>query len=212
MIGSAAMAALANLRGARADDAPSTQPSPEWKSLFDGKTLDGWTVSDFGGHGEPSVADGTLIIPDGEGLTGVTRAGKVPTDNYEVTLEAQRISGSDIFCGLTFPMDQSYASLILGGWGGAVCGISSLDGEDASSNVTTTRRKFETGKWYRITLRVAAPRIQAWIDGEKLVDVDTSGDRVTVREDIDASRPFGFATWRTTSALRDIRIREIKTK
>ena len=188
---------------------PATAPAAEGRILFDGKSLQGWTVSDFGGHGDPAVEDGNLVIPVGEGLTGVTYAGKLPKSNYEVSLDAQRTQGDDFFCGLTFPVGDSFASLIIGGWGGGVCGISSLDGNDASGNDTTTRRKFENDKWYRIRLRVTDDKIQAWIDDEKIVDVVTTGKKISVRGDIEQSCPFGLATWRTGAALKDIRIVEI---
>jgi len=191
---------------------PTTAPATEGRSLFDGKTLEGWTVSDFGGHGDPAVEDGKLVLPVGEGLTGVTYAGKLPKTNYEVSLDAQRTLGHDFFCGLTFPVGDSFASLIVGGWGGAVCGISSLDGNDASSNDTTTRRKFENDKWYHIRLRVTDDKIQAWIDDEKILDVVTTGKKISVRGDIEQSCPFGLATWRTGAEIKDIRIVELKGK
>lgn len=191
---------------------PATAPAGDGRSLFDGKSLQGWTVSDFGGHGEPSVEDGKLILPVGEGLTGVTYAGELPKTNYEVSLDAQRTLGHDFFCGLTFPVGDSFASLIVGGWGGAVCGISSLDGNDASSNDTTTRRKFENDKWYHIRLRVTDDKIQAWIDDEKIVDVVTTGKKLSVRGDIEQSCPLGVATWRTAAAIKNIRIVELKGK
>ena len=77
---------------------------------------------------------------------------KLPKTNFEISLDAKRVQGHDFFCGLTFPVGDSFASLIVGGWGGAVCGISSIDGNDASSNDTTTRRKFDNDKWYHIRL------------------------------------------------------------
>ena len=40
-------------------------------SLFDGKTLEGWEVSDYAGHGEVEVEDGKIILPRGESLTGI---------------------------------------------------------------------------------------------------------------------------------------------
>jgi hypothetical protein len=218
----AAVAALAALPSgsSRAADpaprheaaAPATAPADQGRSLFDGKSLEGWTVTDFGGHGDPAVEDGKLVLPIGEGLTGVTYAGKAkpPTTNYEITLQAQRVRGHDFFCGLTFPVGDSYASLIVGGWGGAVAGISSIDGSDASGNATTTRHKFETGKWYAVRLRVTDAKVEAWIDDEKVVDVERAGKKFSVRGDIDESRPLGLASWRTEAALKDIRLREIK--
>ena len=32
------------------------------QSLFDGKTLAGWTITDFAGHGEVKIEDGLLMI------------------------------------------------------------------------------------------------------------------------------------------------------
>ncbi len=92
--------------------------------------------------------------------------------NYEVALDAMRVMGSDFFCGLTVPVGTNFCSLIVGGWGGSLVGISSLDGMDASENETTKFVSFESGRWYRIRLRVTEKKIEGWIDKDKLVDVD----------------------------------------
>src|SRR5688572_1884106 len=97
-----------------------------WKELFDGKTLAGWKQSGYGGE-EATVEDGAISIPLAERLAGITYdGGDLPKTNYEVELEARRVDGNDFFVGLTFPVGDSHASLILGGWGGSVCGLSSL--------------------------------------------------------------------------------------
>ena len=54
-------------------------------------------------------------------------------------------------------------------------------------------------------------RIQGWIDDESLVDVDTTGKRITVRAEVLDSRPLGIASWRTKAALRNIRLRTIES-
>lgn len=61
----------------------------------------------------------------------------MPVMNYELSLEAMRVDGSDFFCGLTFPVGSNFCSFIVGGWGGGVVGLSSLNSEDASQNETT---------------------------------------------------------------------------
>ena len=66
-----------------------------------------------------------------------------PKMNYVVILEAKRIKGSDFFCGLTFPFNDEFATLIVGGWGGTVVGLSSIGGLDASENETARMKKFE---------------------------------------------------------------------
>src|SRR5947209_5113876 len=97
------------------------------RMLFDGKTMGAWKVSDFEGAGDPHVEEGALVLPFGERLSGVKWTGEaLPRINYEIALEAKRVDGSDFFCGLTFPLNDEYASLIIGGWGGALCGISSI--------------------------------------------------------------------------------------
>ena len=50
-------------------------------------------------------------------LSGITTTLKdLPTTNYEVEFEAQRVMGTDFFVGYTFPVGDSACSLILGGW------------------------------------------------------------------------------------------------
>ena len=76
-------------------------------SLFDGKALGQWEISDFVRHGDVYVKDGAIYIEKsktGGYMTGITWTGPLVQMNYEITLEAMRIDGSDFFCGLTFPV------------------------------------------------------------------------------------------------------------
>lgn len=189
---------------------PVAAPKPfPWISLFDGKSLKGWQKTKFGGEGAVKIKNGAVILEVGSDMTGIHTKRKLPRINYEVQLEAQRVDGSDFFCGLTFPIGKEYASLIIGGWGGGVCGISSIGGNDASENQTTTYRKFKKGKWYPVRLKVTETKLEAWLDGKKIVDVNTKGLKFTVRIEVEDSRPFGFSTWQTTGALRNIRLRRV---
>ncbi len=181
------------------------------RSLFDGKTLGSWKVSDYEGAGDAHVEDGALVLPFGERLSGVKWTGEpLPRMNYEIVLEARRVDGSDFFCGLTFPVNDEYASLIVGGWGGALCGISSINGDDAAHNDTRTFQKLDNGKWYRVRLRVTPTKLQAWLDDEKIVDVATSGKKIDIRHDIEESKPLGIASFQCTAALRNIRLMPIE--
>jgi hypothetical protein len=184
------------------------EPGP-WQSLFDGKTLGLWKPTPFGGEGEVHVEDGTIVLERGNDLTGVTWGGPLERIDYEIALEAKRVSGNDFFCGLTFPVAKASCSLIVGGWSGAVTGLSSLDGLDASDNETTRIANFEDGRWYAVRVRVTGERIQAWIDEAVWVDVATAGRRIGIRPEVEASRPLGIASWRTTAALRQIRLRKV---
>jgi len=183
-------------------------PSDEM-SLFDGKTLGQWKITDFGGQGDVYVKDGAIYMEMGNDMTGVTWTGPVVRMNYELTLEAMRVKGSDFFCGLTFPVGDRPCSLILGGWGGQVCGLSNIDYYDAANNETTRIVSFENGKWYRVRLRVTPGKIEAWLDDEKLVDIETKGRHIDIRLEVELSRPLGIATWQTTGAVRNIRLRRL---
>ena len=90
-----------------AEEAKPAAKVLEWKSLFDGKTLKNWESSKFGGEGEVSVKDGMIVMQQGSEMTGITwTGGELPKIDYEISLQAQRIDGSDFFCGLTFPIND----------------------------------------------------------------------------------------------------------
>ena len=210
-----AVASVSFADDAKKDD--GTKPAKKDKSvlkLFDGKTLKGWKPTEFGGEGEVRVKDGVLYLEVGSDLTGVTWQDpkKLPKTNYEITLEAMRVDGFDFFCGLTVPVKDSFCSLIIGGWGGGVCGISCVDGYDASENDTTTYREFKSKQWYKIKMRVTDTRIRAWIGKEEIVDQDIRDKKINVRIEVELSQPLGFASWQTTAGLRNIQVRKLSEK
>lgn len=195
---------------AAAAEKPKAADDAGWRRLFDGKTLNGWKSANFGGEGEVLVRDGQIILEMGNNMTGVTSTlADLPKSNYEVSLEAMKLDGSDFFCGLTFPVRDSSCSLIVGGWGGGTVGLSSIDGNDASENQTTSYMKFDRNRWYRIRVRVTDEKIDCWIDDEHVVDVETAGHEFSIRSECDLSRPLGVANYLTVAALRNIKIREI---
>jgi hypothetical protein len=197
-----------------AEDAP---PEPSradpyaWRPLFDGKTLRGWKATEFGGEGEVEVRDGQIVMHTGQDMTGITFRGEPLRDNYELELEGQRLDGVDFFCTTTFPVgEKEHCSLVMGGWGGTVIGLSCVDFYDASDNMTTKFVSFKDNQWYKIRIRVSDHRITAWVDGEKLVDQPREGHEFDIRFEVDASRPLGISTWQTTGAVRDIRVRRLR--
>jgi hypothetical protein len=185
---------------------PSEQP---WQSLFDGRTLDGWRITEFGGQGDVTVEDGKILLDFGSSLTGVTYRGDCPKTNYELRLEAMRVGGIDFFCGLTFPVGDSHCSFIVGGWAGSVVGLSNIDHRDASGNDTTRYMVFKTGQWYRIRIRVTPEKIQAWIDDQQVVDQTITGRHIGTRPEVDLSKPLGISAWETQAGLRNIQLRRL---
>lgn len=194
-----------------ADQKPAAQAAePGWRPLFNGRNLEGWKSANYGGEGEVAVDGNTLVLHIGGPMTGVTWKKEFPKMNYEVRCEAKRADGRDFFCGMTFPVADSHCSLIVGGWGGAIVGLSSINGHDASENETTKYMKFEDNRWYKFRVRVVPDRIQVWIDDEQVIDADIAGCRISTRIEVDLNKPFGFASYETKAVLRNIEVRELK--
>jgi hypothetical protein len=194
------------------EDSQYVQIVPEgWESLMDGKTLDGWEAVQYGGEGEPYVKDGVLTLPmatDGFS-TGVCWIGDLlPVNNYAVYYEARRMAGHDIFGALSFPYGDTFATLIVGGWSGLVCGLSSIDGRDASENETTKYIHLKDKQWYPVQLRVTIDSIRAVIDTVQVVDIATAGKRIHLRGGTQASS-FTLSTYLTTGEIRNLRIKKL---
>jgi hypothetical protein len=221
--GSTVLLASPPLRGAepkdpKAKDSKASDPKAKdddgakWEPLFNGKDLTGWKKSSFGGEGEVTTEDGVLTIEMGQPMSGITWKKKEPPykQNYEIRLEAKRVKGSDFFCGLTFPFNDTHCSLICGGWGGGVVGLSSINSADASENATTTYQEFKTDRWYKIRVRVEPKRIQCWIDDKQVVDQEITDHKVGTRIEVDESKPLGISTYETTAAIKNFEVRPLK--
>jgi hypothetical protein len=175
--------------------------------LFNGVSLDNWKEIEFEGQGEVSVRDSAIIIGRGKEITGVKWTGDFPKTNYEVHLKAKRIEGSDFFCGMTFPVKESFVTLVLGGWGGGLIGLSCIDGYDAANNPTGQLFHFASGWWYSIRLKVTDKKIEAWVEDEKIVDFTINNSELSLRWEVETSVPFGITTYRTTGAIKNIRVK-----
>lgn len=191
-------------------DPPPQANAPQWRPLWDGKTLKNWTVTEYGGEGEVSVQDDQIVMAQGSEITGIHWTGaKLPTSNYELSLEARRIDGSDFFCGLVFPVKDKHCSFVVGGWGGGVVGLSAVDGLYAADNDTATYHTFKMKQWYRVRLRVTDDFILAWIDDERVVDLDLKGRAVSLHPAVELAKPLGVSCFSTVAGLRDIKLREL---
>ncbi len=184
--------------------------------LFDGATLAGWKPSAFDSQKEVKVElafrDGmpAIVLEKSDYLSGISWADatSLPKTNYEISLEAMRVDGSDFFCGLTFPVGETACTFIVGGWSGMVVGLSNVDNMDASENETSQGREFKSGRWYRIRVRVTLAKIEAWIDDDQMVDLETKDKKIGLRfGDIQHSLPLGIAAYQTKAALRNVVLR-----
>lgn len=187
----------------------SGEVAAPWRDLLRGEFA-AWESVPFGGEGAVEWRDDRLLLPTGSPLTGVRwpEGLGVETD-YELELVALRRSGTDFFAGLTLPVAGERATVVLGGWGGALCGLSCLDGRDASSNETKRFLGFEPGRAYRLRVRVEDRRLRAWLEGEPLFDVDATGRALSLRTEVLPCAPLGLASYATSAEVLELRWRPL---
>lgn len=190
-------------------EAPAAATPKKTESLFDGESLDNWEFTEFGGEGDVWVEEGCIVMNSGDPITAINlpQSYDLPTMNYEIEYEAMKVEGTDFFGTITFPVGDSFCSMVIGGWAGTVVGLSSIDGIDASENETRSVRKFERNQWYRLRVRVTPDAIQGWIDDERVINQPIAGKEVDIRAEMSPCCPLGIANFYTIAKIRNIELR-----
>ena len=224
---------VANLSLSHADDTKTDDP--KWTSMFDGKTLDGWSVTKLDEDKKAEIKDGCIVIGRDGLASGLKYDKPFPKSNYEIMYQAKRAKGYDFFATLTFPVKESHCSFVTGGWSGYVIGLSSIGGYDASENETSAFYDFKDNQWYQFRVSVSDDRIRVWLypvdkDGKPIeakkddpktesaakeeiekpkVDLVLGNKSISTRLEVTFYRPFGISTWNTEGHIRDIKYREL---
>ena len=181
--------------------------------LLSPEQIQHWKPTDVPDEGRALVNAGEVVLEPGGPLTGL-RYGHwqeegMPVRDYAISFEATRVEGSDFFAAVTFPVRNidTCATLVIGGWGGGLVGISSIDGQDAAENSTRGEHAFENGKAYRFRLEVRENELKAWIEDRLVINVSTQGRALGLRPGyIEKCAPFGLATYSTTGRIRNLRV------
>ncbi len=176
----------------------------KWKPLLEKDSLKGWEITNFGGEGTAEITEGVLRLERGEPMTGITTIRKdFPKENFEMRWKASRVDGSDFFAGITFPVGDEFCSLICGGWGGGLVGLSSINGNDASENETTGFRQFKNKQWYAFRVRVDKKLITVWIDDEEVIKVEREGKKFSLRGEVFKSKPVGYCVFQSIVDIKE---------
>jgi len=216
----------AGLRGKPTSPKPGTQhPEPghgpppddderwtEWEDLFDGKTLDGWqrgSPEEATDQGNISVEEGRIHLEPGNPHTRIATTQSLPLAHYELALDAMRVTGGGDFATMSFPIGSARGYLRVGA---DIAGktLSLLDAASQKPLQPEKRLNFETGRWYRLRVRVAGGRVQVWLDDTPMFDASSEHPALeTVPRD--QHEPFLIVTsHKTNAALRSIRLRRLK--
>lgn len=190
---------------------PAAPAADEGQSLFDGKTLGAWKSVEFGGEGAVKVENGEIRMAEGATLSGIHWTGEAPPrTNYEFSLEAMKVDGTDFFLGIVFPVQKEYCSFVAGGWGGGVTGLSSVDHMNASENETASDQTYDKGKWYRFRVRVTPAKIEVWWEKKQVVNLELANRQISVHPAVESAVPLGLTNYQTSSAFRNIRLTKLK--
>ncbi len=150
-----------------------------------------------------------ITLNEGSPMTGIVFPSwlkdSLPVVDYAINYEAMRVSGSDFFGSVTFPVrdEKTFATFVLGGWGGSQVGISCIDGYDASENTTGSSQRFENEKWYRVRIEIREKELRVLLNGRPIIQTNIAGRTLNLRGgEIAKCAPFGFATYGTTGRVR----------
>lgn len=185
-------------------------------ALFNGKDLSGWKIAPMDGGGTVKALSGnTVSCGMGDPMTGIAYTNPIPVMNYELSLEAMRVEGSDFFIALTLPVETNFCTVIIGGWGGGLCGISSVDYTDASENQWSEYLTLKNQCWYHLRVRVTPGVLQVFLNGDLYtarIEYGSSS-RFSLRpgSDIDMTKPLGLATYRTAALWRNFTLTPVTT-
>lgn len=176
-----------------------------------------WSKPDIPGAGRVIVGDHTVTLGMGAPMTvwrfDAWKEAGLPLIGYTVTMEARRVSGTDFFSALTFPVgtEQRCLSLINGGWGGKTTGLSNIDNMTASENSTTSAQPYENEKWHQFRLTVTPKEIKVWLDDRIIINQGVEGHQLAVRPgDIEQCMPFGLASYNTRGEVRKLQVQVLE--
>lgn len=207
---SADSSAAKSAEGNAGDEGASEPKQHDWQPLPTGDEKI-WSPSVFGGDGDVTLSAESIQLKMGDPITGVRCLANIPKENFEIELEGRRTNNFDFFCALTFPVgEDGRCSFVVGGWAGAVVGLSSVDGLDAARNSTKKLMHFENGQWYKIRVRVDEQEIRCWIDDKLIVQQPRAGHEFDIRVEMHESLPVGIAAFMCDSEIRNVRWRKLE--
>lgn len=190
-------------------------PEDEFTPLFDGESLDGWKVSSETGHGDGgswAVVDGVITgTQDGPGNGGILVT-EADYGDYEVRYEMNPDWGIDSGFFLRCKDNgQCYQSTVDYRPGGEV---GTIYGEGIGGWLQPNPdwfRFYKAEQWNeaRIIISGAVPRIQVWLNGNKIIEYTDTEQRLPAQEGI-ALQVHGGGDWDgKVTRFRNIRVRQL---
>lgn len=177
--------------------APSLQAEDGWVSLFDGKSIEGWTIKS--GKATYEVKDGAIHGVTAEGSPNTFLCSEKEYGDFELEFEVKvhdaLNSGVQIRSQLKDIDKDKYGGRVFGpqveiesspGQAGYIYGEATGLGwlSEEPKDKTHSHKHVKNGKWNKFRIVAKGPRIQTWINGEKVADL--------THPEIYESHPKGF--------------------
>lgn len=212
----AALAFCTQLSCAESESAPPPAEE-EFVSLFDGETLDGWTLARPRGEGY-LVRDGLLICPEGGGGNLFTEK---EYSDFIFRFEFRLDEGSNNGVGIRAPLggDAAYAGMeiqILDDYADKYANLQPWQFHGSLYGVAPARRGAlkPAGEWNQMEVSAIGRRIQVAVNDQEILDVDL--DDVTDPEILEKhpglqrkSGHVGFLGHNDYVEFRNIRIKDL---
>ncbi len=174
-----------------------TKKKEGWKSLFDGKTLNGWAVKS--GFASYKVEDGALVGTTAEGSPNSFLTSNDTFKNYELTFNV-KLDNNELNSGIQTRSKlkgEKYGGRLYGpqieimlspGHSGFVYAEATGKGwasEGPKKKGGSRNSFFKNKEWNTYKIRAEGPHIQTWINGNKVEDFMYPAD-------LHAMNPEGF--------------------
>ncbi len=173
-----------------------------WGELIWDRSFEG------GGAGATWSAHDNLLEQEGAAADVRLTFGEPQWSDYEFTVEARKTGGQEGFLILLRALNkQEFYWANLGGWSNAGHALErGIKGGDRWGAVT--RRvvgQIETDHWYKIRARCEGPRIQVWLDDDRVIDYTDDGKGPTHGR-------AGVGTWSTQAQFRKFKVTSLDGK
>ena len=165
--------------------AASTTFAGEWKSLFDGQTLEGWTQKN--GTATYRVEDGTIVGTTNEGSPNSFLCSNELYGNFELEFEVKvddslnsgvqirsktkEPNGDEKFGRVYGPQCEIEASGANGAEAGYIYGEATGRGWLTSKEALIPHKNFKDGEWNKFRIVAKGPHFQTWINGVQVSDL-----------------------------------------
>lgn len=127
-------------------------------------------------EGSWKVGHGSVRLEDaGEWKRGIFEGPSFDGD-YTIKLKAHKLGGREGFLVIFGAKDgKNYHQLNLGGWGNAAHAFETIADRQQQPLGGRAKGEIAGGRWYDIEVRVAGGRVEAWLDGQRVVQAGGQG-------------------------------------